>query len=285
MKPSAPTARPTRSRSHRTPRSKQPYSTTTPGRRSAPAAARRKSLRAPSPPAAAATSSRRDERAELRLIMRRTRLLGAQRTVAQLALPLLRHRQTRPLCRRRAHATVELAIRDLKESAGLSRCPSGILRQRRLARLLRARAQPRALDRPPRTRPPHAPAHRRGHHPQPAPHSAGPPRQPQRPTQSACRSTGHGQTPSPPPWDTSATCPSSSEPPTAPRRSAVEPHAPPTAPAPHPRSCTPQNAPARTHAPAQRPPGPNLDPTNPSVDSGLERAQIGGQCGSIGRPI
>ena len=36
-------------------------------------------------------------------------------------------------------------------------------------------------------------------------------------TNSACRSTGHGQTPSPPPWDTSATCPNSSEPPTAPR--------------------------------------------------------------------
>ena len=58
-----------------------------------------------------------------------------------------------------------------------------VLRQRRLARLLRARAQPRALDRPPRRRPPHSAAHRRGHHPQPAPHSAGPPRQPQRPPQ------------------------------------------------------------------------------------------------------
>ena len=130
------------------------------------------------------------ERAKLRLIVRRTRLLGAQREL----WPNWRHhcfvtdRHDLDTCAadtyHRAHATVELAIRDLKESAGLSRCPSGtILRQRRLARLLRARAQPRALDRPPRPRPPHSAAHRRGHHPQPAPHRARPPRQPQRPTQ------------------------------------------------------------------------------------------------------
>ena len=60
-----------------------------------------------------------------------------------------------------------------------------VLRQRRLARLLRARAQPRPLGGPPRAHPPRAPTHRRGHHPQPAPHRAGPPRQPQRPTQTA----------------------------------------------------------------------------------------------------
>ena len=40
-------------------------------------------------------------------------------------------------------------------------------RQRRLARLLRGRVQPRPLDRPPRLRPPRAPTHRRSHHPQP----------------------------------------------------------------------------------------------------------------------
>ena len=125
--------------------------------------------------------------AKLRLIVRRTRLLGAQREL----WPNWRHhcfvtdRHDLDTCAadtyHRAHATVELAIRDLKESAGLSRCPSRtILRQRRLARLLRARAQPRPLDRPPRPRPPHSTAHRRGHHPQPAPHRAGPPRQPQR---------------------------------------------------------------------------------------------------------
>ena len=37
----------------------------------------------------------------------------------------------------------------------------------------------------PRAHPPRAPTHRRGHHPQPAPHRAGPPRQPQRPPQTA----------------------------------------------------------------------------------------------------
>ena len=130
--------------------------------------------------------------AKLRLIVRRTRLLGAQREL----WPNWRYhcfvtdRHDLDTCAadayHRAHATVELAIRDLKESSGLSRCPSGrFCRQRRLARLLRARAQPRALDRPPRAHPPHAPAHRRGHHPQPAPHRARPPRQPQRPPQTA----------------------------------------------------------------------------------------------------
>ena len=71
------------------------------------------------------------ERAELRLIVRRTRLLGAQREL----WPNWRYhcfvtdRHDLDTCAadtyHRAHATVELAIRDLKESAGLSRCPSG----------------------------------------------------------------------------------------------------------------------------------------------------------------
>ena len=64
-----------------------------------------------------------------RLIVRRTRLLGAQ---AEL-WPNWRYHcfVTHDLDTKaadtyhRAHATVELAIRDLKESAGLSRCPSG----------------------------------------------------------------------------------------------------------------------------------------------------------------
>ena len=69
--------------------------------------------------------------AKLRLIVRRTRLLGAQREL----WPNWRHhcfvtnRHDLDTCAadtyHRAHATVELAIRDLKESAGLSRCPSG----------------------------------------------------------------------------------------------------------------------------------------------------------------
>ena len=69
--------------------------------------------------------------AKLRLIVRRTRLLGAQREL----WPNWRYhcfvtdRHDLDTCAadtyHRAHATVELAIRDLKESAGLSRCPSG----------------------------------------------------------------------------------------------------------------------------------------------------------------
>ncbi len=69
--------------------------------------------------------------AKLRLIVRRTRLIGAQREL----WPNWRHhcfvtdRADLDTCAadtyHRAHATVELAIRDLKESAGLSRCPSG----------------------------------------------------------------------------------------------------------------------------------------------------------------
>ena len=71
------------------------------------------------------------ERAELRLIVRRSRLLGAQGEL----WPNWRHHcfvtdrddlDTKAAdAYHRAHATVELAIRDLKESAGLSRCPSG----------------------------------------------------------------------------------------------------------------------------------------------------------------
>ena len=71
------------------------------------------------------------EPAKLRLIVRRTRLLGAQREL----WPNWRYhcfvtdRHDLDTCAadtyHRAHATVELAIRDLKESAGLSRCPSG----------------------------------------------------------------------------------------------------------------------------------------------------------------
>ena len=69
--------------------------------------------------------------AKLRLIVRRTRLLGAQREL----WPNWRHHcfvtdrhdlDTKAAdANHRGHATVELAIRDLKESSGLSRCPSG----------------------------------------------------------------------------------------------------------------------------------------------------------------
>ena len=71
-----------------------------------------------------------DAPAKLRLIVRRTRLLGAQGEL----WPNWRHhcfvtdREDLDTCaadaNHRAHATVELAIRDLKEGSGLSRCPS-----------------------------------------------------------------------------------------------------------------------------------------------------------------
>ena len=72
-----------------------------------------------------------DAPAKLRLIVRRSRLLGAQGEL----WPNWRYhcfvtdREDLDTCaadaNHRGHATVELAIRDLKESAGLSRCPSG----------------------------------------------------------------------------------------------------------------------------------------------------------------
>ena len=69
--------------------------------------------------------------AKLRLVIRRSRLLGAQGEL----WPNWRYhcfvtdRHDLDTCAadtyHRAHATVELAIRDLKEGSGLSRCPSG----------------------------------------------------------------------------------------------------------------------------------------------------------------
>ena len=125
--------------------------------------------------------------AKLRLIVRRTRLLGAQREL----WPNWRYhcfvtdRHDLDTCAadayHRAHATVELAIRDLKESAGLSRCPSGrfFANGAWLACCVLAHNLARWTARLGRAHPT-APAHRRGHHPQPAPHRARPPRQPQR---------------------------------------------------------------------------------------------------------
>ena len=71
------------------------------------------------------------ERAKLRLIVRRTRLLGAQGELwpnwRYHCFVTDRHDLDTKAADayHRGHATVELAIRDLKESAGLSRCPSG----------------------------------------------------------------------------------------------------------------------------------------------------------------
>ena len=74
---------------------------------------------------------RDDKPAKLRLVIRRSRLLGAQREL----WPNWRYHcfvtdrvdlDTKAAdANHRGHATVELAIRDLKEGSGLSRCPSG----------------------------------------------------------------------------------------------------------------------------------------------------------------
>ena len=130
--------------------------------------------------------------AKLRLITRRSRLLGAQGEL----WPNWRYHSfvtdrddldTKAAdAYHRNHATVELAIRDLKEGSGLSRCPSGqfFANGAWLACCVLAHNLARWAARLGRAHPT-TPAHRRGHHPQPAPHRAGPPRQPQRPTQTA----------------------------------------------------------------------------------------------------
>lgn len=77
------------------------------------------------------TGVRRGNARSLRLIVRRTRLLDSAQAalwpdwrhhafITNLALPLLEADQFH-----RDHARVELAIRDLKEGAGLEHCPSG----------------------------------------------------------------------------------------------------------------------------------------------------------------
>ena len=79
----------------------------------------------------------------------------------------------------RAHATVELAIRDLKEGAGLSTAPGAVLRQRSLAPVRGARPQSDSLDRLPRQHPRRRSADRRLDGALPGPHRSRPPRQPQ----------------------------------------------------------------------------------------------------------
>ena len=128
--------------------------------------------------------------AKLRLVIRRSRLLGAQRELwpnwRYHCFVTDRHDLDTKAAdaNHRGHATVELAIRDLKEGSGLSRCPSGQFPANGawLACCVLAHNLARWTARLGRTHPAHQ-LHRRGHHPQPAPHRARPPRQPQRPTQ------------------------------------------------------------------------------------------------------
>ena len=215
--------------------------------------------------------------AKLRLVIRRSRLLGAKASCGPTGATTASSptdttsTPSRADANHRGHATVELAIRDLKEGSRAQPLPlRTVPRQRRLARLQRARAQPRPLDRPPRAHPPRAPAHRRGHHPQPAPHRAGPPRQPQRPTQTApaaqlalAEHLHHrpATNPQPAPAHLSRPQRPAQRRPTPP---ATNPHQPRT-----PILHAPKRAGPHTHtSPAATRP-PTADPTSPSVDSGL----------------
>ena len=162
--------------------SKQPTrpSATTLGRPRTPAAARPK-WRPPSSPAAAATSCAATAKpAKLRLITRRSRLLGAQGELwpnwryhsfvtdrddldTKAATPTTGHsraRHQRPQRRLRAQPLV------LRNGAWLACC---VLAHNLARRPASGAPTPRG----------------RGHHPQPAPHRAGPPRQPQPPPQTA----------------------------------------------------------------------------------------------------
>ena len=170
---------------------RSPRSTRTPGEPSTtPPTAKPKS------PSAIYTRDRR-------LIVRRTRLTDRRQlqAVARLASPRVPHRPRRR--RRRPstpstvdHAVVELAIRDLKEGAGLEHVPSGnFSRQHRLAAMRGARPQPHPLDRHHRPRPPRrractvARTVRTGSSPSPAASSTAPAHPP-----CEARSTGHGAT-------------------------------------------------------------------------------------------
>ena len=186
----------------------------------------------------------------------------------------VRHRQRRP----RHQSRRRLPPRPRHESSspsetskkapGCSRCPSGrFFANGAWLACCRARAQPRALDRPPRTAPtPQRTAHRRGHHPQPAPHSAG---HASSTTAAAARlrlplAVAMGRPPSPTHSNESATCPNSSDQPlSAPAQRSTTPNATNPATAPQPRLNAPRHPPARTHTPARRPPRPK--PSNPQA--------------------
>ena len=204
--------------------------------------------------------------AKLRLVIRRSRLLGAQGELwpnwRYHCFVTDRHDLDTKAAdaNHRGHATVELAIRDLKEGSGLSRCPSGRFPANGawLACCVLAHNLVRWTARLGRT------------HParqltvaatiaQPAPHRAGPPRQPQRPTQTAPaaqlalaehlhhRPATH---PQPAPAHLSGAQRPAQRSPTP---SATNPP-----PAPQPRPLhAPKRAGQHKHAPAQRPPGPN----------------------------
>ena len=216
--------------------------------------------------------------AKLRLITRRSRLLGAQGEL----WPNWRYHSfvtdrddldTKAAdAYHRNHATVELAIRDLKEGSGLSRCPSGqfFANGAWLACCVLAHNLARWAARLGRTHParqltvaatirnrlltvPGRLVNHSGRHRLRLP-------------------LNWPWPPSPPPCNKSATCPNSSEPPTAPGAAQPNPTRHQPAPAPHPNPARPKTRrPAHTHQPSGHP-APTADPTSPSVDSGSGRA-------------
>ena len=205
--------------------------------------------------------------AKLRLIVRRTRLLGAPSCGPTGATTASSPTDTTSTpaadTHHRAHATVELAIRDLRAPGSAAAPPDGSPptapgSPAACSRTTSPAGPPASAAPTPRANSPSQPPSPTGSSPCRAASSTT-----AAATDCACRSTGHGQTPSPPPCNESATCPCSSEPPLSAPRSAAQPQAPPTRHNPQPRPHTPQNAPARTHAPAQRPPGPK--PTIPQT--------------------
>ena len=206
-----------------------------------------------------------DKPAKLRLVIRRSRLLGAQRELwpnwRYHCFVTDRHDLDTKAAdaNHRGHATVELAIRDLKEGAGLRPLPLRTVSpptapgSPAACSRTTSRAGPPASGAPtPRASSPSRPPSATGSSPCRAASSTTADA-----TNCACRSTGPGRTPSPPPCNEPATCPSSSERRAAPGAAQHHPtrHQPATTP--NPDHTRPQNAPARTHAPAQRPPGPN----------------------------
>ena len=203
--------------------------------------------------------------AKLRLIVRRTRLVGAQ---AELWPNWRYHcfvtdRADLDACAadayHRAHATVELAITETSKRAPGSAAapqdgsPPTAPGSPAACSRTTSRAGPPASAAPtPRASSPSRPPSATGSSPCQAASSTT-----AAATDCACRSTGHGQTPSPPPWNTSATCPSSSDPPLSARRSAAAPHAPPTTPAPHSSPARPKRAGPHTRTSPAATPAPN----------------------------
>ena len=154
------------------------------------------------PPRRQAARPRRRSPPKLRLVIRRSRLLGAQGELwPNWRYHWLRHRPPRPRHlsppTRTTAATPQSSSpsETSKKSSGLSRCPSGRFPANGawLACCVLAHNLARWTARLGRAHPA-TPTHRRSHHPQPAPHRARPPRQPQQADTDWVDSTGRSNT-------------------------------------------------------------------------------------------